>query len=755
MDNDLSVKRTIQKENQENSFMCEQCYRKFDTWRGLRVHQGKVCLKKRRQCRSSDCKTRSKSSQDENHSGAISASVDSPFTLSQQEMEQQTEPGLRKPRILWPAANEKAKYKTLEEEVQKKLKEVKKSSNRGDAKEILSAFATIIYDSAIKEFGICEGKKKTEKKSGLSRRQRVLAQLRKQKRDLQKQKKYAPPEEIEGLRILFEDLKKKSRDLQRHERRCTRRKERKREREQFLKNPYEAAKKLFTEARSGKLECTKEELDAYVKQTYSDSRREEPLPYMRGLKRPAAPVVKYYLGPIREKEVDEFVKKARAKSAPGGDGVSYKVFKYCDTLRHTLFEMLRGLWKDKEIVKDWCRAEGVYLPKEQNAKEIGQFRPISIINVTCKIFMGILAKRTVAYLQSNGYVDETVQKAGVPGIPGCIEHAFTIWDTIQEAKKNKESLNVVWLDLANAYGSVPHKLLMKEMDFFYVPQEVQNIMREHYSNFQMRFSTANFTTEWHRLEIGIAAGCSISVIWFILVMEMLLRSAECCEEEAKVRSPKKAFMDDVTLLTRDGDTMQSVLNRLDKLITWARMKFKAKKSRSLTINKGKQKQLKFTIAGEQMPTVKEQPVKSLGRWYSGTLSDRSQGVEIMMQAENGLKAIDQTKLPGKHKIWCLQFALYPRLAWPLTMYEVALSRVEMIERKCNSYIRKWLGLSRIINTSSLYRHRGALQLPLTSIVEIYKADAGRGRCSGLMSRGARDICITRDVIESVVVAEAA
>ena len=49
--------------------------------------------------------------------------------------------------------------------------------------------------------------------------------------------------------------------------------------------------------------------------------------------------------------------------------------------------------------------------------------------------MGILAKRTVTYLQSNGYVDESVQKAGVPGIPGCTEHAFTIWDAIQEAKK--------------------------------------------------------------------------------------------------------------------------------------------------------------------------------------------------------------------------------------------------------------------------------------------------------------------------------
>ena len=186
------------------------------------------------------------------------------------------------------------------------------------------------------------------------------------------------------------------------------------------------------------MKCTKEELDAHVRQTYSDPNRDEPLSDMRGLKRPTALGVSYQLGPIREKEVDEFVRKARTKSAPGGDGVPYKLFKYCDKLRHTLFEMLRDPWKDKEIVKDWRRAKGVYLPKEQNAENIGQFHPISITSIACKIFMGILANRTVTYLQSNGYVDESVQKARVPGSPGCIEHAFTIWDAFQEAKKKKK-----------------------------------------------------------------------------------------------------------------------------------------------------------------------------------------------------------------------------------------------------------------------------------------------------------------------------
>ena len=125
------------------------------------------------------------------------------------------------------------------------------------------------------------------------------------------------------------------------------------------------------------MNCTKEELGAHVRQTYtrSDPNGDEPLSDMRSLKRPTAPGVSYQLVPIREKEVDEFVRKARAKSAPGGDGVSYKVFKYCDKLRHTLFELSRDLWKDKESVKDWCRAESVYLPKEQNAESLGQSPP--------------------------------------------------------------------------------------------------------------------------------------------------------------------------------------------------------------------------------------------------------------------------------------------------------------------------------------------------------------------------------------------
>jgi hypothetical protein len=154
-----------------------------------------------------------------------------------------------------------------------------------------------------------------------------MKEVRKEKKDLRKRWRQARPNEKEGLTKLYEECKKKCRNMQRNIRRSERRRESERTREQFLKNHYAATKNMFTESKSGKLSCSKEELGNHLSETYSDQQREGTLPYMRGLKYPTAPGIKFQLGDFREKELDNFVRKARAKSAPGGNGVSYKVYK--------------------------------------------------------------------------------------------------------------------------------------------------------------------------------------------------------------------------------------------------------------------------------------------------------------------------------------------------------------------------------------------------------------------------------------------
>jgi hypothetical protein len=149
------------------------------------------------------------------------------------------------------------------------------------------------------------------------------------------------------------------------------------------------------------------------------------------------------------------------------------------------------------------------------------------------------------------------------------------------------------------------------------------------------------------------------------------------------------------------------------------MKVKPSKSRSLSIVKGKVVDKKFAINEEVMPTVLEKPVKSLGRWYDASLSDKAQVEELRRETRQGIAKIDKSGLPGKLKLWCLQFGLLPRLMWPLTVYEVPLSKVERMEKMINSFVRKWLGVPRCLSSVALYG-KGIVELPISNLTEEFK-----------------------------------
>ena len=141
--------------------------------------------------------------------------------------------------------------------------------------------------------------------------------------------------------------------------------------------------------------------------------------------------------------------------------------------------------------------------------------------------------------------------------------------------------------------------------------------------------------------------------------------------------------------------------------------------------------------GDKIPTVREKPVKSLGRLYSIPLTDRHRGTEVQKVAVKGLKSIDKTCLPGRMKAWCYQHGLLPRLLCPLQMFEIAISRVEWIQQYCNKYLRKWLGVPPCFSKVGLYTNSGNIQLPISSLVEEFKI--GKVRLHMMMKDSADEI----------------
>lgn len=83
---------------------------------------------------------------------------------------------------------------------------------------------------------------------------------------------------------------------------------------------------------------------------------------------------------------------ARTASAPGPNGIPYKLYKNCPRVLRLLWTLLRVIWTKQSIPSEWQRAVAVSITKQQNAKTIEQFRSLALLNVDGKIFFSVMAR---------------------------------------------------------------------------------------------------------------------------------------------------------------------------------------------------------------------------------------------------------------------------------------------------------------------------------------------------------------------------
>lgn len=66
---------------------------------------------------------------------------------------------------------------------------------------------------------------------------------------------------------------------------------------------------------------------------------------------------------------------------------------------------------------------------------------------------------------------------------------------------NEGNLVVLWLDMINAYGSLPHKLVEEALMIYNIPAGTRDLILDYYSDFQMKVSAGSVISDWHKLEV--------------------------------------------------------------------------------------------------------------------------------------------------------------------------------------------------------------------------------------------------------------
>lgn len=79
-----------------------------------------------------------------------------------------------------------------------------------------------------------------------------------------------------------------------------------------------------------------------------------------------------------------------------------------------LWKTLNVIRRKEKVLQQWRFAEGVWIPKEENASNTEQFRTISLLCMECKIFSKIVASRLTEYLLKNNFIDTSVPREVSP-----------------------------------------------------------------------------------------------------------------------------------------------------------------------------------------------------------------------------------------------------------------------------------------------------------------------------------------------------
>ncbi len=203
-----------------------------------------------------------------------------------------------------------------------------------------------------------------------------------------------------------------------------------------------------------------------------------------GWANPSVEELEYLASPPTKIEIARKLKRA-SNIAPGADGVEYKDISRLDPECRLLEVLYAAVWR-LGVPRSWKSARTIPIFKKGSTDDYGNFRPISLLSTLYKLFSGCIASRITTVASDNKWLSQE-QKGFLPGVHGIQEHTMLLEAAIEEARSQKGSVTICWLDLANAFGSLPHDYLNQVFCSLPLPHVLRSLLTDIYRDNEFHF----------------------------------------------------------------------------------------------------------------------------------------------------------------------------------------------------------------------------------------------------------------------------
>jgi Reverse transcriptase (RNA-dependent DNA polymerase) len=162
-------------------------------------------------------------------------------------------------------------------------------------------------------------------------------------------------------------------------------------------------------------------------------------------------------------KVKKQIKILKKYSAAGPDDITGQLLKECsEEISPVLAMLYRKSMNQCKVPEDWKTANFVPIFKKGSKSDPGNYRPISLPCISCRMMESIIKDDIVSHLDRNWIIAKS--QHGFQKNRSYTTNLLEFLKTETEAADSGKSVDVVYLDFAKAFDKVPHARLLCKVE---------------------------------------------------------------------------------------------------------------------------------------------------------------------------------------------------------------------------------------------------------------------------------------------------
>ena len=431
-------------------------------------------------------------------------------------------------------------------------------------------------------------------------------------------------------------------------------------------------------------------------------------------------------GEITEAEVRLAIKKLKNNKAAGLDGVSSEFLKAAeDSIVPFLTKLFNNMFNIGYFPEKWCQSVIMPLFKKGDHNLPDNYRGISLINVTSKIFTSIVNKRLYTWSEKENKICD--EQAGFRRKFSTIDQIYALITIIRKCLfcSRKGKLYVVFVDYMKAFDSVNRDKLWQILKKIKTSPKMLNMLKGIYVRVQSCVRWKSDLSEFFDCPLGVKQGCILSpLIFSLFVNEVANAVSDNCKHGFQFCPGLKEiclllFADDICLFSTTPSGLQNQIDNLEKSSKALGLKVNLNKTKVMVFRKGGHlsKHEKWFYNGEQLEIVNS--YKYLGFTLSTRLSFDIALEEFSGRAKKKVIDIIRTLYSLGSINVNIFFKLFDAQVKPMLLYasEIwGLTRFSVIESVHLFACKRILNVSRMTPNTMVYGELGRHPLFIDSTI---------------------------------------